>query len=158
MMKKNYFNLLLTLLLSTLSLVSYGQENTEHEKWLMDKFSAKHETLIPVVAVANIFAGCNQTRKVDPIQYQVKELVQKMPKEQLSDKVLLCLGADDLQSSIAIDFGLIGCFYSQFSYLSIPEKKEKIAQVKLALAELSLEERKKSFAECTTIQAIKYIQ
>ena len=142
-----------------ISTVSYASPNNDsHEKWLKDQFSEQHQALIPIVAVANIFSGCNQIRKFDPINYQIKDLVLKMDKQVLSDKTLGCLANDKIHSEVAIDFGVLACFKQQMSHQTKAEIKEKMAQVSKALAELPLSEKKKSFTECTTYQAIEYLQ
>ncbi|MGJ8692031.1 MAG: hypothetical protein ACSHW0_06080 [Thalassotalea sp.] len=151
-----YFSSLCCLAFSNITTASI--DNDVHEQWLKEKFSAQHEALMPYVAVANIFSGCNQARKFDPINYQVKDLVLKMDKQLLSDKVIACLGADQVQSETAINFGLLACFQSQFTDLSKQQQREKMMQVAQALEVLSLDEKKKSFTECTTFQAIKYLK
>jgi len=143
-----------------LTLTSYAEQKMpplEHEKWLKDKFSRQHEDLLPIVAVADMFSACNYERKTDPVNYQVKDLVTKMDRQLLAEKLALCLGEDSLQSDIALNFGLIGCFREQLSELPKEERQQKLALVKRAIASLSREERHKSLTKCVSDQAIKYL-
>ena len=137
---------------------SFAQSSAEHDKWLKEQFSEKHQQITPIVAVADMFYACNKVRKVDPIGYQFKDLVNKMDKNQLAEKLLLCLGEDTLQSEVALNFGLLGCFENQLLSLSKAARKEKMQQVKETMLSLSREERQKSFTKCVTSQAIKFIQ
>lgn len=161
-----FFMLLMNVLLtSTLhAQVPYKGENTdkentqEHNAWLKQRFSEQHEKLIPVIAVADIFYACNIDRKIDPIEYQLKELILSMDKNHLAEKLAQCLGDDTLQSEIAINFGLLGCFHGQLAHLSKVEQQQKMLLVKSAIHSLSSSERKKSFTQCVTEQAIHYLQ
>ena len=133
------------------------QITTEHKAWLKEKFSEQHKKLIPIVAVADMYYACNKRRKVDPISYQLTDLVNKIDKNQLADKLSLCLGEDTVQSDVALNFGLLGCFHEQLSHLSEIEKKQRMALVEKAILSLSRNERKKSFTQCVTEQAIHYL-
>lgn len=139
---------------------TWAQELTdkEHEQWLKDKFSEQHQALIPKVAVADIFTGCNRVRKTDPVPYKIKDLVQKMPKNLLAEKLTTCLAEDSLQSEIALDFGLKACFKTQFAELSQEEQTAKLAKVDQLLQQLPKEEKQKSFTSCVTTQAISYLK
>lgn len=134
------------------------KDQAAHNLWLKNKFSVQHEKLIPIVAVADMFSACNKERKVDPIGYQLKDLVLKMPKSQLAEKLSLCLGENKLQSNAALNFGLLGCFNDQFSHLPAADRQKKLSLVKQAMKSLSRAERQKSFTHCVTKQAIKYLQ
>lgn len=147
------------LILSPLVLGSeVDKQQQAHNNWLKEQFSAQHQQLIPVVAVADMFYGCNKERKVDPIQYHISELVLKMDRSTLADKLSTCLAGDTLQSDIALNFGLYGCFNEQFSEMKPTEKKQKMKLVRQAINSLSREERKKSLTKCVTSQAIRYLQ
>lgn len=130
----------------------------EHKRWLKEKFADQHQQLIPIVAVANIFYGCEQARHQEREAIPIKSLIIKMDKNELANKLITCLAGNTIQSEYAINFGLIGCFTEQFSYLPKGEQQEKLAQVKEALTVLSYQERQKSFTQCTTMQAIDYLK
>jgi hypothetical protein len=130
----------------------------EHNAWLKQRFSEQHKKLIPVIAVADIFYACNIERKIDPVHYQLKELILSMDKNHLAEKLAQCLGEDTLQSEIAINFGLLGCFHGQLAHLTKAEQEQKMLLVKSAIHSLSSSERKKSFTQCVTEQAIHYLQ
>ncbi len=134
------------------------QTTAEHDAWLMKRFSSQHEKLIPVVAVADMFFACNKARKVDPINYRLTDLIKKMDKDQLADKLVLCLAEDTMQSDVAINFGLQGCFHEQLAHLPKAERQQKMLLVEKAILSLSSSERKKSFTQCVTEQAIHYLQ
>lgn len=130
----------------------------EHDAWLKQHFSEQHEKLIPVVAVADIFFICNQVRNVDKHDYQLAYLIKTMDKNILAEKLSLCLNTDEIQSDVALNFGLLGCFHQQLAHLPEQERKLKMKLVKQAIASLSQSERKKSFTQCVTEQAIHYLQ
>lgn len=132
-------------------------EDKAHEQWLKDKFSQQHQDIIPKVAVADMFYGCNSERKSDPIPYQIKDLVTRMDKTLLAEKLSNCLAQDSVTSEVALDFGLFACFHEQFSTLKPGEKAEKLARVKTLLTSLSKAEKHKSFTKCVTSQAINYL-
>jgi len=133
-------------------------EQAQHNQWLKEKFSLQHEKLIPIVAVADMFSACNKVRKVDPIGYQLKDLVLKMPKAQLAEKLSLCLGDDSMKSDQALNFGLMGCFSDQLSSLPKIERQQKMKLVVQAISSLSRQERQKSFTNCVTKQAIHFLK
>ncbi|MFD2165454.1 hypothetical protein ACFSJY_04180 [Thalassotalea euphylliae] len=137
-----------------------GQETMteEHKRWLKEKFAAKHQALIPKVAVADMFYGCNTVRKTDPVPYQVPDIIRKMDKNLLAEKLKLCLGEETPQSDNALNFGLVGCFNDQLSELSDKERMEKMELVESAILRLSREQRQQSFTKCVTEQAIRYLQ
>jgi len=126
--------------------------------WLKQRFSGQHEKLIPVVAVADMFFSCNQERKVDNRNYSLIELITMMDRDVLAEKLSFCLGEDTLQSDVALNFGLLACFQDQLSHLAEPERKQKMKLVKQAISSLSSSERKKSFTQCVTEQAIHYLK
>lgn len=137
-----------------------AQENgiEQHNLWLKEKFSKQHDALIPVVAVADMFFACNKQRKVDPIGYQVKELIIKMDRDVLADKLSQCLNGETVKSETALNFGLTGCFYEQLQDLSKEERQQKMVLVSRAIASLNYQERQKSFTQCVTDQAIGYLK
>ena len=134
-----------------------NKSNQEHNAWLKQKFSGPHQKLIPKVAVADMFYACNIERKVDPIDYQLKNLILTMDKNRLAKKLTLCLGHDSIKSEVAINFGLIGCFHEQLAHLPQVERQQKMLLVKSAIHALSNDERKKSLTQCVTEQAIHYL-
>ncbi len=138
--------------------IKQESSSAEHDAWLMKKFSSQHEKLIPVVAVADMFYACNKARKVDAINYPLADLINKMPKNKLAEKLALCLGEDTMQSDIALNFGLQGCFHEQLAHLPKAEQQQKTVLVEKAILSLSRAERKKSFTQCVTEQAIHYLQ
>ncbi|GLX83948.1 hypothetical protein tloyanaT_02000 [Thalassotalea loyana] len=140
---------------------SIAQENLseqEYHQWLKDKFSDQHERLIPVVAVADMYFACNKVKKIDPVPYRVPDLLKRMDREQLAEKLIECLGTNDIQSDIAINYGLEGCFYEQLADKPKQERDEKMKLVRKAIASLSREERQKSLTQCVTSQAIAYLK
>lgn len=143
---------------STLSFASSQVAESDHKAWLKQQFSEQHEALIPIVAVADIFWSCNQSRKIDSHNYPLSYLITKMDKVELSAKLTKCLAGDNLRSAVAIDFGLKSCFTAQFSHLSATEQEAKMALVTKALVSLPLTEKQKSFTDCVTMQAIHYLK
>lgn len=157
-------NLLLAMLAIN-PLTSYASASTQNsdnsldrDAWLKMRFSKQHEELIPVVAVADMFFSCNRARKTDEQNYQLKDLVQKMDKGVLAEKLADCLGEDNMQSEAALNFGLLGCFHDQLAHLPEQEKKQKMKLVKQAIASLSRSERQRSFTQCVTEQSIHYLK
>lgn len=130
----------------------------EHNAWLKDKFSEQHQTLIPIVAVADMLYSCNQERKIEPVKYKLDDLILNMDKNRLAEKLILCLNDDGMQSEIALNFGLLGCFHEQLAHLPDVERQQKMVLVRKAILSLSRNERKKSFTQCVTAQAIHYLQ
>lgn len=133
------------------------QSSVEHNAWLKEQFGLRHEKLIPIVAVADIFYACNLSRKVVASNATVKELVTNTDKNKLAEDLVLCLGEDTMQSDAAINFGLIGCFNVQLAHLPKKEREQKMTLVEKVILSLSHEERKKSFTQCVTEQAIHYL-
>jgi hypothetical protein len=135
-----------------------SDSSAEHNAWLKDKFSEQHQSLIPVVAVADMLYSCNRKRQIEPVNYKLKDLILNMDKTRLAEKLILCLGDDDMQSEVALNFGLQGCFHEQLAHLPEAERQQKKSLVKKAILSLSRSERKKSFTQCVTQQAIHYLQ
>lgn len=162
-MKAFYFPVFFLLFMMT---NVHSQENkealssvtAEHNAWLKNKFSDQHQSLIPIVAVADMLYACNQARKVEPVTYQFKALILHMDKNRLAEKLLSCLGEDTMQSDTALNFGLLGCFEEQLMHLPDIEREQKMILVKNAIKALSHDERKKSFTQCVSAQAIHYLQ
>lgn len=134
------------------------ESSQEHNAWLKQRFSEQHQKLIPVIAVADMFYACNIERKIDPVDYKLKDLILSMDKNRLAEKLALCLGDDTIQSEIAVNFGLLGCFHEQLAHLPTAERQQKMLLVNSAIHSLSSSERKKSFTQCVTEQAIHYLQ
>jgi hypothetical protein len=133
-------------------------EQLEHDKWLKLRFSEQHKKLIPVVAVADMFFACNKTENSGVAEYQVSYLVEKMTRDLLAEKLNQCLGGKGTQTDVALNHGLYGCFYEQFSPLPAAERQKKMSIVSASISSLSREERQKSFARCVTDQAIRYLK
>lgn len=129
-----------------------------HDQWLKNRFSGQHQTLIPIVAVADMFFSCNRERKSDPTSYEIKDLITKMDKTLLAEKLINCMAGESLKSEQALNYGLLGCFHEQLSDLPEAEKTQKMQLVQRAINSLSLEERKKSLTQCVTDQAINYLK
>lgn len=161
---KTPFILFFFLLISSLSAQAFSNNSTqelassEHEAWLKEKFSEQHQKLIPVVAVADMLYSCNKARKIEPVTYKLSDLILNMDKNRLAEKLIVCLGEDSMQSEVALNFGLLGCFQEQLAHLPETERQQKMALVEKAILALSRSERKKSFTQCVTEQAIHYLQ
>lgn len=130
----------------------------QHKSWLKEKFSKQHEALIPIVAVADMFYACNKERKVDPIGYQVKDLITQMDRDILAEKLVQCLNGETVKSETALNFGLTGCFNEQLQDLSKKERQQKMILVARAITSLTYQEKQKSFTQCVTDQAIGYLK
>ena len=160
MIRSFFINGLIASVLFTVAVQGQASEMTseQYNVWLKKTFAKKHEALIPVVAVADMFYACNKQRKIDPIGYQVKELIVKMDRELLADKLAQCLNGETVKSETALNFGLTGCFYEQLQSLPKQERQQKMVLVKRAIASLTYKERQKSFTQCVTDQAIDYLK
>lgn len=144
---------------STNSSVDISEKKDEaHNQWLKERFSKQHEQLIPIVAVADMFFSCNQARKTDDEKYEISYLVNEMDKNTLAEKLGNCLGDDTMQSNVALNFGLLGCFQQQLAHLPEEERDQKMHVVKKTMSSLSYDERKKSFTQCVTEQSIHYLK
>lgn len=132
--------------------------DAEHKMWLKEKFSDQHQSLIPIVAVADMYFACNRDRNIEPARYPVAKLVTQTDKDVLAQKLSVCLGEQTVKSEVAVNYGLQGCFEEQLSRFPQKEKRQKIALVNKAIASLSLEEKQKSFSKCVTQQAIRYLR
>ena len=156
----------LYLLLQATLLSAQAQQNdssesnvtAEHNSWLKKQFSEQHQSLIPIVAVADMLYSCNKERKIAPVNYKLNDLITNMDKNRLAEKLIVCLGVDGMQSEIALNFGLLGCFNEQLAHLPEVERQQKMILVRKAILSLSRSERKKSFTQCVTQQAIHYLQ
>lgn len=149
---------ILILLLSQSFHLVAEQMTEEHQQWLKDKFSTQHEQLIPIVAVADMFFACNKERQTFQDDISVKKLILKTDRNTLASHLSQCLKDDLPNSDVALNFGLIGCFHEQLQDLPEQERKIKKKLVLQAIKNLSKEERKKSFAQCVTDQAIGYLK
>ena len=138
--------------------VPASEEDKAHNAWLKERFSEQHKQLIPVVAVADMFISCNKARKVDSVNYELSHLVNNMDRETLATKLEGCLDGDTIQSDVALNFGLEGCFHEQLAHLPEEERKLNMQRVKSAIVGLSHAERKKSFTQCVTEQSIQYLK
>ncbi len=163
-MKSLFFFLYIFLQVSILPVQAQQTNITEstskdgHNVWLKKQFSEQHQNLIPIVAVADMLYSCNKERKIEPVNYKLNDLILNMDRNRLAEKLTLCLGVDDMQSEVALNFGLLGCFYEQLAHLPDVERQQKMALVRKAVLSLSRSERKKSFTQCVTQQAIHYLK
>lgn len=130
----------------------------EHKQWLRDKFSKQHQQIIPKVAVADMFYGCNLARNTEPTHMPIAMLINDIDKTILAEKLMACLGEDTIQSDAALNFGLKGCYLDLLSDLPEQELAKKMELVAGAIKKLSQEERKQGFTKCVTEQAIKYLK
>ena len=135
-----------------------SDSTTKHDVWLKKKFSEQHQKLIPIVVVADMLYSCNIERKIEPVLYKLNDLILNMDKNRLAEKLIVCLGDDTMQSEIALNFGLLGCFHDQLAHLPDSERQQKEVLVEKAILSLSRSERKKSLTQCVTEQAIHYLQ
>jgi len=138
--------------------VTESSSIAEHNAWLKEQFTEQHQNLIPKVAVADMLYSCNKERKIEPVNYKLNDLILNMDKNRLAEKLIVCLGVDGMQSEIALNFGLLGCFHEQLAHFPEAEKQQKMTLVRKAILSLSRSERKKSFTQCVTQQAISYLQ
>ncbi|NQZ23904.1 MAG: hypothetical protein HRT53_17865 [Colwellia sp.] len=164
MLRPSYLtsSLLLTCLLLSVPITATVHEKTaeqlEHDKWLKLRFSEQHKKLIPIVAVADIFFACDKAKNSGTANYKVIELVENMDRNLLADKLSTCLAGESMQSDIALNYGLYGCFYEQLDHLSKGKKLEKMRVVTVSISSLSREDRQKSFSRCVTDQSISYLK
>lgn len=131
---------------------------TEREQWLKTLFSKQHEELIPKVAVADMFFACNLSQDNAFGNKSLPELINKVSKERLAEKLTACLNGISVKSEQAVNYSLLGCFHDQFKNLSVDEKSTKIKLVKQAIKSLDITEKKKSLSQCVTDQAITYLK
>lgn len=155
---KKYINLIKTPLLLVLFFYSiFSLASEQSDAALKKRFSEKHQAIMPKVAVADMFFACNRQRHSDDFDYQIEDLVNKMDKGELAEKLSLCLAGAPLKSDIALNFGLIGCFHAQMKALDQKKYDENQAKIELLLLKLSREERQKTFTKCVTDQAIYFL-
>lgn len=126
----------------------------EHQKNVLEQ----HKNISAVVAVADMFYGCNQERKIDSSMPDVSTLVTKTDKKLLADQLRTCLKGELPNSDTAINFGLIGCFDEQLKNLPEKDRALKKQLVLKAIKSLSKAERQKSFTQCVTDQSIAYLK
>lgn len=140
----------------TLNVFAQTTENSEEA--LKQRFIEKHNAMIPVVAVADIFFACNRQRHSEDYDYQITDLVNKMERNKLAEKLSTCLAGDSLKSDVAINFGLIGCFHSQMNGLNQKMYDEKMGQLELLLLKLPRAERQKTLTKCVSEQALYFLK
>jgi len=131
---------------------------TDHQQWLKNRFNGQHNNLIPVVAVADMLFACNSANAYAYGKHSLHTLITKMSKERLAEKLESCLAGKSVNSDVAINYGLLGCFEDQLRDLPQVEREEKIKLVKKSILLLSKAERKKSFTQCVTDQSIAYLK
>ncbi len=156
---KNTTLLFCITLLTTFTSISYAKNTADTNKnILQQRFIKKHQALVPVVAVADMFFACNRQRHTDSYDYQIADLVNKMDKNQLAEKLSDCLAGESLKSDIALNFGLIGCFHAQMASLNQKKYDEKMGKLELFLVKLPREQRQKTFTKCVSEQALYFIK
>jgi len=133
-------------------------EQLKHDQWLKLRFSEQHKKLIPIVAVADMFFACDKAKNSGSANYNVNELVENMDRNLLAEKLSACLAGVGMQSDIALNYGLYGCFYEQLDHLPLDQKQEKMRVVTASISSLSREDRQKSFTRCVTDQSISYLK
>jgi len=136
----------------------FAQANESRDEALKQRFSEQHNVMIPIVAVADMFFACNRQRHSDNYDYQIAELVNKMDRNKLAEKLSTCLAGESLKSDVAVNFGLIGCFHSQMSELNQKKYDEKMGQLELLLLKLPRAERQKTLTKCVSEQAIYFLK
>lgn len=151
------FGLFIGTVISTMSFASTTTNNIDDDA-LNARFQQQHQAMIPIVAVADMFFACNRQRHSENYDYQLDELITKMDKGELAQKLDACLAGESLKSDNALNFGLIGCFHSQMAQLDQKNYDEKMGQLELLLVQLPREERQKTFTKCVTEQAIYYLR
>ncbi|WP_068546191.1 hypothetical protein [Thalassotalea crassostreae] len=139
------------MLLST----SFAQTNVSDDK-MLNEFSKIHQELMPKVAVADMFYGCMIDKKQG--SYSIEFLINEMDKTELADKLQACLGEDTIASNAALNYGIKACFIDQMSGLTEEQQKSKLVAVDEALANLPIEERKRSFTQCVNNQTLSYMK
>ncbi|UUO23952.1 hypothetical protein FGD67_12490 [Colwellia sp. M166] len=157
---KRFFSLywVISVAVSFSSALHAEQSQTlDRDQWLKARFGAQHDALIPIVAVADMLYGCQQTKHADN-SVNIKSLITQLDKNNLAEKLIACLAGESLKSDEALNYGLTGCFNEQFAHLPLAEKQQKMALVSKAINGLSRVERQKSFTQCVTEQAIHYLR
>ncbi len=122
---------------------------------LVASFEKMHQELMPVVAVADMFYGCNKAAGGE--DYSFETLINDMDKEQLATKLTTCLGSDSLASDEALDFGIMACFADMVSDMEEAEQTTRLNQVREVLKELPREQRQSNFTQCVNNQTLKYL-
>ena len=155
----NFNNLLLSIVVLVFSAPSQATQSQtlDRNQWLKARFGAQHEALIPVVAVADMLFSCQQQKQINENQ-TIKMLITQMDKNTLAEKLMTCLAGESPKSDTALNYGLKGCFHEQLANLPAEERQKKMRLVTQSINELSRSERKKSFTQCVTAQAINYLQ
>ena len=158
--KNNLLNKLIVGVFFTLgfsmSVSAEQSQSLDMDKWLKARFGAQHEKLIPIVAVADMYSGCQQKKQAGE-QLTVKTLVTQIDRNTLAEKLIECLAGTSPKSDVALNYGLLACFQEQLSDLSVQEKEQKMKLVTKAITSLSRAERQQSFTKCVTEQAINYL-
>ena len=147
------------LVLSLLSVNSFAQPSTKTAEVLspevmVEKFSALHQNLMPKVAVADIFYGCNLDNKP---HFSFSTLINKMDKNELGVKLMNCLGEDNIASDRALNFGIKACFIDEMEGIEADIREEKLKQVDTLLQNLPKDERQRTFTQCVNNQTLKYL-
>lgn len=135
-----------------------AQMSDDHKQWLTDKFSAQHQRLMPVVAVADMLFGCYRARQANADNMTIPEMIVSLDRQVLAEKLTDCLNGLSVSSDRALNYGLVGCFHEQLKELTPDERQAKEKLVNKAIIALSKEERQKSFTQCVTDQSIGYLR
>lgn len=145
---------ILSIILSSSSYAQTATTPVQNPDAMVKQFSLLHQQLMPKVAVADMFYGCNLSQQK---QFSFKELIVDMDKELLASKLMACLGDENIASDIALNFGIKACFIDQLSNLEASKKQQSLSQVDEAIAKLTKAERQKSFTQCVNNQTLKYL-
>ncbi len=128
--------------------------NDQNPDEMVKQFSLLHQQLMPKVAVADMYYGCELTQSK---QYSFRQLIIEMDKTELAEKLVACLGEETLASDRALNLGILACFIDQTNHLPEQEQQQHLEQVKNALYNLPRAERQKSFTQCVNNQTLKYL-
>ena len=145
---KRFFSLywVISVAVSFSSALHAEQSQTlDRDQWLKARFGAQHDALIPIVAVADMLYGCQQTKHADN-SVNIKSLITQLDKNNLAEKLIACLAGESLKSDEALNYGLTGCFNEQFAHLPLAEKQQKMALVSKAI--FTSRKTKKLYAMC----------
>ncbi|KGJ98005.1 hypothetical protein [Thalassotalea sp. ND16A] len=123
---------------------------------MVRKFAEMHQQLMPIVAVADMFYGCNISSK--QTQFSLQHLIYDMDKDVLATKLSRCLGDENIASDKALNFGLQACLIDQMSHLQGAEKKQRLREANDIIKQLPRTERQKSFTQCVNNQTLKYLR
>jgi hypothetical protein len=124
---------------------------------LIETLAIRHQQLMTVVAVADIYFGCQQANPAQHQSYPHSELISKINPNALAEKLEACLNTMPLKSEKAIEYGLIGCISDQVKGLAEEKQQQHLAKLKALLSKLTIAEKQKNFTKCVNDQALEYL-